>query len=140
MTPLRLKNPNGGYPPGGWAFHDNRTGLNFDGMSATLEQQELKIIQHRRANPRVYPQSEGNWFERQSVRQEIFQQLHAKSPGLFVGFERQAITKTKFVIGSQPTTKCTCGESEATPVYCATCGGQKISGWKCVKCGKQRSR
>lgn len=140
MNLLRLKSPNGSFPPGGYEFTDPRTGMRFNGMEATLPQQELKIIQHRIANPKIYNPSDTNFFDRQEVRQEIFRQMHAKHPGLFVGYDGEIVRVQKFAIEPQPTAACSCGSTEFETQYCPTCSGRKITGYKCTKCGKTRKR
>jgi hypothetical protein len=140
MNILKLKTPNSGFPPGGWAFKDPRTGMSFNGMEATLDQQELKIIKHRLANPKVYSQSDINFFDRQYVRQEIFQQLQSRSPGLFVGYEGELVRAVQFSAEPQPSGKCSCGSEMFEPQYCPTCSGRKVIGFKCTDCGKVRSR
>lgn len=134
---LRLKIPNAAFPPGGYAFRDPKTGLAFNGMEATLDGQIEKIVRHRLANPRFYPLNEPHWLDRERVRQEIFQQIHAKHPELFVGYDAPPRQTIKVVV-SQPRNACVCGSIEADPVYCKTCGGSKIKAWKCKKCGVQR--
>jgi hypothetical protein len=137
---LVLKNPNRDmFPPGGgFSFVDPKTNFRVNGLEGTLEQTAQKVVDHRRANPNVYPASEVNAFELGLVIQEIFLQKFATHPYLFVGGGEQpgtweAAQKTP-ELGS-----CICGETKVEPVYCPTCGGQRITGYRCIACKAERS-
>lgn len=148
MTPLRLRHPNGPFPPKpGWHFKDERTGMEFDGMGANPDAQATAIIKHRVANRRLYP--EAQFFDRGSVKQEVYRQTYARNPELFVNDSPQpAPTASPVIHQSAPAPSVTtskacpkCGSLEAVAIMCATCGsGSKVTGYKCSKCGSRRGK
>jgi hypothetical protein len=134
---LKLKKPSGQFPPGGWPFTDPRTKFTCNGFEGTPDMQAVKIIAHRRANPHIYPPAEGQWFDRQSVAQEVMAQKYATNPELFVGGGQPA-PKPKRKKIEHPISMCQhCGSTDWEPVYCPTCGGKRLTGYKCKQCGKQ---
>lgn len=101
----------------------------------------VRVIAHRRSNPHVYPPSEGQWFDENSVAQEILQQKFTTNPELFVG-QPDRIPGMVMHQPSAPALSavCTCGANDWEPQFCRTCGGNKINGYKCRKCGHPRSK
>jgi hypothetical protein len=129
------------FPPnGGWGFIDPRTGMRFNGWEGDQFAIARKVIEHRRANPKVWPQDEVG--DQNSVVQEIFKQKHATTPWLFRGepdqnsgaYPSATQTQEQTILGE----KCTCGSVEYEPVYCKTCSGKRIVGTKCKSCGRSK--
>ncbi len=135
---LQLKNPNSAFPHNGWPFVDERTGFKCNGWEGTPQMHAPKIIKNRRDNPQHYSTSEGQWFDVNSVVQEIYAQKHKTHPHLFKGFADAIPVATQ--IQSKPiiapTVMCSCGSNDFEPEFCKTCGGRRITGYKCKKCGK----
>ena len=136
---LALKLPNGDFPPGGFPFVDPRTQRVWNGYEGTADMHAASIIIHRRANPNIYPPSEGHWFDKQSVIQEIFQQKFKTHPYIFRGQPEpnQAVKliQPKGVMGVCPQCQGTRFETQ----YCPTCSGKRITGYKCLDCGATRT-
>lgn len=135
----QLKNPNSSFPQYGWPFTDPRTGFICKGYEGTPTMHAVKIINHRRANPHVYSKDEPQWFDTQSVVQEIYAQKAATHPHLFRGFDDAMVT-IQNVNNRQalaPTVKCKCGAQDFDPIFCKTCGGRKVTGYRCKSCGKE---
>lgn len=127
------------FPPGGgFSFIDAKTGFRVNGLEGTIEQTAQKVVDHRRANPNVYPPSEVNAFELGAVIQEIFKQKFASMPWLFEGGGEQP---GFYETGSKPAVlgHCICGETAVEPIYCPGCGGQRITGYRCIACKAERS-
>lgn len=128
---LVLRRPTELYPPGGgFGFVEPRTGLRFDGLHGSPHETARKIIEHRRANPHVFPVGEATLFDTESVVQEIFQQKFQAMPELFIGHGGAA--------ANPDSGKCTCGANSWEPTYCPTCGGKRINGYRCKACGKKK--
>lgn len=143
MKILRLLNPRMSFPSkGGFGFTDARTGKVYDGMSGTPEMIAPVIARDRRTNKHIYPLSEPEHFNITSIIQEMYQQLYARHPELFVGGHSSASTATSQAAAPAPTPSkaCpACGSLDASPTYCVTCGqGNRLKGWVCLKCGKRR--
>lgn len=142
----KLKNPNGAWPPSGFPFTDSRTGMKFDGMSADIKLQSLNIIQHRKANPKVYSVAEPQWFNVAMVRQEVVDQICNNNPHLCHGMDAPSVThkvpKAANVVAVVPAgKKCyKCGGTEFSPILCRTCGGGKVKGYTCLSCGTPNSK
>lgn len=135
--PLQLKNPKGGFPPGGFPFQDKRTGKKFDGMSADLKLQAMNVIQHRRGNMRLYPATEGMAFNSDAVQQEILEQVCANHRGICVEQVKSLPMSRNFAVVKSNKSCPKCGNTDLTPKYCKTCSGSKIRGWTCDKCGTE---
>lgn len=135
---LQLKQPTMEFPPdGGFSFIDPRTGFRVNGLEGTIEQTARKVSIHRQANPTLYPPNEPQWFDIESVIQELFEQKNRTHPHLFIGAPDSS------GLSSPKTTDngvCICGESQVEPIYCAACGGSKITGYRCVACKAERSK
>ncbi len=129
------------FPPfGGWSFVDGKTGQRFNGWEGDQFAIARKVIEHRKANPKIYePGTEGDV---NSVVQQIFQQKHAQAPWLFRGEPDQGSGAYPSATQTQEQTirgeRCTCGSVEYEPVYCKTCSGKRIVGTKCKSCGKSK--
>lgn len=137
---LQLKNPTQQFPQGGFGFRDPKTGFICNGYEGTPAMHAVKIIANRRANPHVYPAGESQWFDQQSVIQEIYAQKVVTHPHLFKGYSDAYIVPQKDKVVSRtiaPTVACACGSHDFDPVYCKTCGGRVIKGYKCKSCGKE---
>ncbi len=127
------------FPPfGGWSFVDGKTGQRFNGWEGDQFAIARKVIEHRKANPKIYePGTEGDV---NSVVQQIFQQKHAQAPWLFRGnpdqgpgaYPSQPAARETIVKGAA----CSCGCTEFIAEYCKTCSGARIVGRKCKSCGK----
>jgi hypothetical protein len=139
---LQIKSPNSHFPPGGFNFTDPRTGMKFE-VPHNLDNQAAAVIQHRMANPRVYPENEFVHFEPGAVKQEIVNQVCARNPNLC---QDSAMANTPIpsqvnvpMSGPKADNKpCVCGSERFDYIFCKTCGGRpKINGYKCRKCGKQ---
>lgn len=136
---LKLKQPNAQFPAGGFGFTDPRTKRVWNGYEGTPQMTAVSIVQHRQANPTLYPPSETQWFDVLMVIQEIYAYKFQTMPELFVGYGGPPITIAAVTSpAAQPPSGlvCSCGSTSFSPVYCATCGGQKIKSWKCNSCGK----
>ena len=138
---LRLKNASASqFPPGGWPFTDPKTGRKFNGWEGTPQMIAVKVVEHRRANPSLYPDGAGQ--DVNAIIQEIFAQKVKAMPWLFTGFPDQG----PGAYPSQPAPasvsirgeKCSCGATEFKPVYCPTCSGRRIIGYTCASCGKSK--
>lgn len=145
--PIQLKNPNSGFPPDGFSFSDPHTAMKFDDEHADLNTQIARVIEHRKANPGIYPTHNIAAFHPASVAQEIIVQVCSRHPQLcedsaLVGTMKNPvisfapaqvpIVKTQRPNG-QPCSKCNGDDFE--PIYCKTCSGNRITGWRCKKCG-----
>ncbi len=136
---LQLKNPNGSFPPGGWGFVDPKTGFKCNGWEGTPSMHAVKIIQHRRSNPKFYPPTEPQAFDMPSIVQEIYAQKAKTHAHLFVGYPdvipSMSHSAPKAMVS--PTHVCPCGSTSWDPIYCKTCAGHRITGYKCHSCGKE---
>jgi hypothetical protein len=137
---LSLKNRNSGWPPGGYPFVDKRTGKNFDGMSADLGMQAKNVADHRKANPAIYPLSEGQWFDDLFIRQEIIEYMCSLRPELC--YDGSAVKNPIWTEPVPPAGKTCikCSGTEMSPTYCKTCSGRKVVSWKCNKCGTENPK
>lgn len=137
---LSLKNPNrDAFPPGGFGFVDPKTQMRFNGWEGTYEMTAQKVVEHRRANPTMYPPTDGPSFDLGEVIQEIFRQKFASMPWLFNGGGEQPGTH-EAASKIPELGHCLCGESKVEPIYCASCGGSRITGYRCVACKAERSK
>lgn len=137
---LRLKNATASqFPQGGWPFEDPLTKRKFNGWEGTPQMIAVKVAEHRRANPQLYPDGKGQ--DLNSIVQEIYAQKVRVMPWLFTGYPdknpaypSQPAAKAVVIKGE----KCTCGATEFKPVYCPTCSGRRITGYVCASCGKAK--
>lgn len=139
---LQLK-PRRQFAPGGFAFVDPRTGVQFSGYELGIEGQVSKIIEHRQRNPKIYPPGEAQWFDREHVMQEVLRPLYLHRPDMFVGTDDFGKPLPNHELPSkepQQVYGCVCGSKDYTPTYCPTCSGQRINGYRCTKCGVIRYR
>ncbi len=135
---LKLKNASASqFPENGWPFTDPRTGMKFPGWEGSPDMQSVKIAAHRAANPKLWPNGEGQ--DRGGIIQELFAQKVRTHPYLFVGYpdkdpsyRSQPEARETIVKGSA----CSCGCTEFIAEYCRTCSGNRIVGRKCKSCGK----
>lgn len=131
MNELRLK-AGAKFAPSGFPFIDPKTGFKADAYERSFDGAIALLIEHRKANPRVYPPSEPQHFSPALVKQEILRSLVDKAPQIFA--EAPAPTAVRASTGVPES--CICGSTEFKPHYCVTCGGGRIDGHQCVKCGK----
>lgn len=104
----------------------------MDGYERSIAGAVDMLIQHRKANPRVFPVGEFRHFSPALVKQEFLRHLKEKAPHVIADEPVPAMTRTET---GMPQT-CTCGGAEFEPHQCPTCGGSRIDGYKCVKCGR----
>jgi len=142
---LSLKCPTCQFPPEGFGFTDPRTKLIWPGHEGTPEMTAIKISLHRQGNPSIYSKNEPQWFDKNLIVQEIYQQKFLKMPWLFNGQPGQVqmdVPVVNQMISTQPMKSslgpCSCGSDTVYPIYCPTCGGQRVTGYKCASCGKER--
>lgn len=139
---VRLKNPNGPFPPQGYTFDDPHTAMHFDGDGVDLHSQSLRVAEHRRANPKVYNPDKPEHFDLTAIKQEIVVQVCARQPTHCEDDARpgqpypaQPEPAQLEIVRHQGKVCKKCGSSEFTPIRCRTCGGARIKGYKCVSCG-----
>lgn len=128
------------FPPGGYGFVDPKTGFKCVGYEGTPQMHAVKIMEHRRANPKFYPPGESHWFDKESIVQEIYKQKFQTHPHLFRGYGDAPINvpapEKSFL---SPTVKCgKCGANEFENIYCKTCAGRRVVAIKCKSCGNQQ--
>ncbi len=132
MSELRLK-AGVQFAPAGHPFIDPRTGFKADGYERSIAGAVALLIEHRRANERIYPPSEQQWFSPALVRQEFLRHLFDKVPHIFAG----PVTAPVVRAASGAPETCSCGGVSFSPNYCKTCGsGQVQMGWVCDSCNK----
>jgi len=141
---LKLKNPQGQFPPGGFPFTDSRTKMKWNGYEGTPAMTAAKVITHRRANPMLYPAGISEAFDLNSVVQEIFAQKFTTSPELFSGYgPPDAVVQVNMNAPTGPavsaSTPCQCGSNQIVPVYCQTCSGNRVTGYRCAGCKRDRN-
>jgi len=118
----------------------------FDGMMASPERTALAIIKHRRGNPKAYAPSESQWFDKDSIVQEILGQKQKTHPHLFVDPTAQTAQvgighANELQPQQPPQTKsgaCVCGANDWEAILCKTCGNGKITGYVCRSCKRKR--
>lgn len=140
--PVQLRNPREGFPTNGWRFADPHTAKSFEDPYVDLNTLIKQVIEHRRANPKIYPESGASAFDPKAVELEIIIQLCADKPQLC---EDSAKPGQPYPAPPDPAAvvtpvqsldkKCPkCNGQEFTPVICTTCGGRRTA-WRCVRCG-----
>ena len=149
--PIQLKNPQAGFPPGGWAFHDPHTAMAFDDPLMDLNAVCAKVAQHRKANLKIYPPDQPLHFDIAAIRQEIIVQTCSRVPNLCEDSALSALPQPQALTAVAPpppqTVKKTprpngrpcerCGNDDFEEVLCSSCGNRKVNGYKCKKCGFQ---
>ena len=140
---LVLKNSRSSqFPPGGWNFTNEKTGMKFNGWEGDQFYIARKVIEHRKANPKIHVA--GSEGDINSVVQEIFEQKSKSHPWLFVGFADQHPAQAYPSAQSSPSQTantdqaCECGCKEVVLTYCPTCSGRRVTSSKCKSCGKDR--
>ncbi len=141
---LRLRNPNGAFPAGGYTFSDPHTAMQFPDEKIDLHNQALKVIEHRKANPHIYKPEDTIKFDPGEVQKEILIQVCSRVPAVCEDESTPGAPyppqpqKAQLEINRQQGRVCPrCKSDEFTPIRCSSCGGNRISGWKCVGCGYQ---
>lgn len=137
---LRLKNATASqFPRDGWPFEDPITKRKFNGWEGSPKMIAEKVAEHRRGNPKLYPNGAGQNIN--EIVQEIFAQKVKVMPWLFQGYEdklpvypSQQPAKPVTIKGD----KCSCGATEFEAIYCPTCSGRRVTGYKCKSCGKAK--
>lgn len=139
---VRLKNPNGPYPPQGYIFSDPHTAMQFTDEGIDLHSQALKVIEHRKANPNIYKESDAIRFDVEEVKKEIVIQVCSRQPSYCEDESRPGVPypappePAQHEIHRQQGKTCVkCGGSEFTAIMCRTCGGSRVQSYKCNKCG-----
>ena len=124
---------------GGFPFKDPRTGMDFNGMEGTFDDQVSKIAAHRFANPEKYPRNEVGFLDRTSIENELeaFQANRLNNSPLYFYDD----SKPQGQSLQQPAGKIVadkycakCGGSMAE-IYCQTCSSRRVIGVKCQTCG-----
>ena len=139
---VRLRNPNGSYPPQAFTFSDPHTAMRFDDEKADLQTQAERVRVHRQANPEIYKPENAIAFDLEAIKGEIVIQVCSRQPSYCEDEAKpgQPYPPTEKAAKPEPyrqqgkvCAKCGCGEF--TPIYCRTCGGQRIQSYKCHACG-----
>lgn len=143
MSIWRITHRDGPAPPGGWPFTDPRTGMVFNGMNYDYVGLMHAIANHRKSNPRVYPTSDPQYLDVDFISSE-YDAWRCRLLGYNPMFCRDLAPTGSLEQKAAPQqsgSACPkCGETEASPKYCATCSGQRLLGWTCSKCGFYRTR
>ncbi len=130
---FKLINPSGEFPMGGYVFTDPKTGMKFDGVGfyRTVE----AIIKHRKANPNVYPLSDGKWLDYESVSNElsIYTCHRIGNNSRFC----KSTDKVAQYVQAPTNRECPDCHVALNPVYCKVCSGQKLIAFSCPNCGKE---
>jgi hypothetical protein len=121
------------FPPGGWPYQDERTGMKFDSMAGGLDDRVLQVRQHRRANPNQYPNPAD--YDSGLIRQQIIDYACERRPELCGGDEIPKAANPAAVRQSADCPKCG-SPSNATPTYCSSCSGNRVKFWTC-SCGEK---
>lgn len=135
---IRLIRRDGEFPPGGFPFQDPKTGVQFNGLEAGgFNDQVRKIIAHRLANAKLYPN--GNAFDFDSVAMEL--EIHqcqrlGNNPKYCRDTEHRTV-QHQASIGNPICPLCKKPMSER---YCPSCSGKKLIGWRCERCHTEFNR
>jgi len=126
----------GNMPPGGYYFEDPKTAQRFEGMGITFNGQVGKIIEHRQANPKIYPPADYKSLSFDHVAFELdnYTCTRIGSHPRFCASPQAGRIPPMVSIVVPQCPKCGPG-SAMIPKYCATCGGSRILSWKCGTCG-----
>lgn len=141
---VRLRNPNGAFPPGGFAFSDPHTAMQFPDDKADLHTIALQVSEHRKSNPNIYKPSDTIKFDVEAIKKEVLIQVCSRQPSFCedeaapgAPYPPPPQKPTLEIVRQQGRFCPKCQSSDFTPIRCSTCGGNRISGWKCVQCGYQ---
>ena len=123
--------------PSGCEFREPKTGKVFNAYEHGILNTVSQIMEHRLANPGLFPDKQNELFRPTSIVQELYRSAAAKRPDLFV--ETEGVSLGKLTVEERkPTTACACGRQDYEAEFCATCGGKRQVGWKCRFCGLVR--
>ena len=131
---IQLLRRNGDFPPAGYEFIDPRTGFKIGGTNANFNDTVTQIIQHRLANPKVYPPSDMRYLETNAVGDELDAYTCARL-GNNPRYCKDMDERKAFI----PTFSTTEKPANACP-KCQTCAGNRILSWICDKCGFERPK
>ncbi len=131
MSDLRLKSGTK-FCPSGFPYTDPKTGFKADAYERGFDGAIAMLIQHRQANPKIYPAGEPQHFSPALVKQEFLRHLADKVPQIFAEAPAPSVVRTAAGVPEV----CTCGGTEFEPHQCPTCGGSRIDGYRCKSCGK----
>jgi len=142
--PVQLRNPREGFPRDGFRLSDPHTAKLFEDPYSDMNTLVKQVIEHRRGNPNIYPESNAAAFDSKAVELEILIQFCADKPQYCEDSARPGQpyppvpdpAAVRATVVSQPEgKKCLkCGGSDFEPVICMSCGGRR-TGYKCIKCG-----
>jgi hypothetical protein len=136
-----IRTTGGGLIPGGWVFRDARTGMHFDGMSVSFNEQVAKIAQHRLSNPRVYDptnRDDAKYLNEGFIKNELDDYQcnrlgHDKRWCVPKEDVEAAAMRETYYTQADPSICPKCHKKMGN-LYCPTCSGQRIIGFKC-ECG-----
>jgi predicted RNA-binding Zn-ribbon protein involved in translation (DUF1610 family) len=138
---MQLIYRNGEFPPNGFEFIDPRTGFKIGGTDSNFDETVRKIIQHRLANPKIYPPTDARCLTADFVSDELDTYTCNRlgnSPSYCKDMDERKVFIPPFTI-QKPANACPkCGETDAKPRFCQTCAGSRILGFICSKCGFER--
>lgn len=142
--PVRLRNQHE-YPPGGYVFSDPHTGQRFDTPNVDLNFIVKQIQEHRRANPKIYPESDATKFDPAAITQEVIIQICADKPqacedsdhpGRAYPYVPPEPPKPPVPVHREQGLECPrCHGQNFELQFCVTCGGRRVTGKKCLGCG-----
>ena len=131
--------------PGGIPYVDNRVPQKrFPGMEVSSEDEQLnKIITWRKQNPAVYPPSEdgGKYLDKEWIRVNQLRPYQKNRLGDSKAYFTDGVSTSfgmEIKVKSSPSSACSCGATDAKPIYCKTCSSSRITSWECLVCGKKR--
>lgn len=142
---VQLRNPNSGFPRDGFTFSDPHTGMRFDNPYDDLNHLIKRVQEHRKANPKIYPETDTVAVSFDRVKEEILIQLCSNQPGLCEDSAHPG-REYPYVAPEPPPAPADiyrqhgkmcprCQFTEFTIVYCRSCGSSRVSGYRCNKCG-----
>jgi len=111
--------------------------MKFEPTVVDINYRIPQVIRHRLANQNKYnPTTEPQFFDFESVRLEIEQQLCDKRPEICGG--NPIFNRPKVNILSTPTEACTkCGATDWKAILCPTCSRMRVTGYTCNQCGNK---
>jgi hypothetical protein len=122
------------FPPGGYPYQDERTGMRFDAMAGGMDDRVLQVRQHRIANPNQYPNPAD--YDSGLIRQQVTNYICERRPELCGGDAViPTIPNPATLRQSADCPKCG-SPSNAVATMCASCGGNKVKYWTC-SCGER---
>lgn len=135
---LHIRQINRGWPTNGFPFTEPKTGKLFDGMSADLRLQAQNVIQHRKANPNIFPPNDLGLFDQHNVERQIINQICAARPEACYDDSLPEIMTQPQQSIAPASKKCfKCGSSDLEPIYCKTCSGKRILAYRCKACNQE---